>query len=165
VDSELEISAETGEGLNDLIHKLYSLMPEGPPLYGDDDTLTDKPMRFVVAEMIRKQLFMFLGDELPYSCAVEIESYQENTKPVHIQAMIYVERESQKGMVIGAGGKKIKEIGTAARAEIEKLVGEKVFLELRVKVMEGWTSEGRLMKTLGYELDRKPKSPRGGRRP
>lgn len=164
IDSELRISAEKGTGMNELIQKLYDLMPEGHPLYGEDDSLTDRPLRFVVAELIRKQLFMKLGDELPYSCAVEIESYDENSKPVHIQAMIYVERESQKGMVIGAGGKKIKEIGTAARAEIEPLVGEKVYLELRVKVLEAWTSEGRKMKTLGYELERKGKGARTGRR-
>jgi GTP-binding protein Era len=157
VDSELRISAEKGTGMNELIAKLYDLMPVGYPLYGEDDSLTDRSTRFVVAELIRKQLFMKLGDELPYSCAVEIESFDEKAKPVHIQAMIYVERESQKGMVIGAGGKKIKEIGTAARAEIEPLVGEKVYLELRVKVLEAWTSEGRKMKTLGYELERSRK--------
>ncbi len=94
-----------------------------------------------------------MGDELPYSCAVEIESFKEKAIPVHIAATIYVERESQKGMVIGAGGKKVKEIGTLARVEIEKLLSAKVFLELKVKVLEGWTSEARLMKKFGYRLE------------
>jgi GTP-binding protein Era len=85
---------------------------------------------------------------------VEIEEFRENFKPIAISALIHVERESQKGMVIGAGGKKIKEIGTAARKEIEVLLGERVFLELRVKVLEAWTSESRKMRSLGYELDR-----------
>jgi GTP-binding protein Era len=128
-------------------------MPEGPPLYGDADALTDRSSRFVVAELIRKQLFMNLGDELPYSCAVEIESFKEDSKPLRISAMIYVERDSQKGMVIGAGGKKIKEIGTKARFEIEKLLEQKVHLELRVKVLEAWTRESRKMKGLGYILE------------
>ena len=151
----IEISAMKKKGVKDLLSLIFDQMPVGEPLYSDQDSLTDKPVKFVVAEMIRKQLFMKLGDEIPYSCAVEIESYKEKVKPLHIQAMIYVERDSQKGMVIGAGGKKIKEIGMAARKEIESLVGEKVFLELRVKVLEAWTSEMNKMKTLGYALEKK----------
>jgi len=150
-----EISAEKGKGVTELVSEIFELLPEGPPLYDDPDALTDRSSRFVVSELIRKQLFMNLGDELPYSCAVEIESFQETKKPILIQALIYVDRESQKGMVIGAQGKKIKDIGTGARAEIEKLLGEKVFLELRVKVMEGWSEDARKMKHLGYELERK----------
>lgn len=148
----VEISATKKLNLDALLEKVFELLPEGPFLYQDADILTDRPVRFVVSELIRKQLFLSLGDELPYSCAVEIERYQENKKPVLIQALIHVERDSQKGMVIGAGGKKIKEIGSNARAEIEDLIGEKVFLELRVKVMEGWTSEANKMKFLGYDL-------------
>ncbi len=148
----IQISAEKKTGVPELLTGLFERLPDGPPLYEDPDALTDRSSRFVVAEMIRKQLFMKLGDELPYSCAVEVESYREDFKPVAIAALIYVERESQKGMVIGAGGKKIKEIGTAARKEIEELLGERVFLELRVKVLEGWTSESRKMKQLGYEF-------------
>ncbi len=144
------ISATKNRGVKELMNRIFELLPEGPLLYGDTDSLTDRSSRFIVAELIRKQLFMNLGDELPYSCAVEIESYQESSRPVRIAALIYVERESQKGMVIGAGGKKIKEIGTKARAEIEALLQEKVHLELRVKVLEGWTSEARKMKSLGY---------------
>jgi GTP-binding protein Era len=151
----IDISAIKPASVKSLLDRIFELMPVGPALYADEDSITDKPTRFIVAELIRKQLFMNLGDELPYSCAVEIESFLETKKPIHIQAMIYVERDSQKGMVIGAAGKKIKEIGSKARQEIEMLLGEKVFLELRVKVMEGWTSESRKMKTLGYELERK----------
>jgi GTP-binding protein Era len=158
-----EISASKNVGVTELLDSIFKTMPEGEPLFHDTDILTDRPTRFVVAEMIRKQLFMKLGDELPYSCAVEIESFKENQKPITIYAMIYVERESQKGMVIGAGGKKIKEIGTGARKEIEELLGEKVFLDLRVKVMEGWTAESEKMKHLGYVLE-KSKSKSGARR-
>ena len=155
-----EISAQRDKGVPELMDEIFAMMPEGHPLYDDPEALTDRSLRFIVAELIRKQLFMHLGDEIPYSCAVEIESFLENKKPVQISAMIYVERDSQKGMVIGAGGKKIKEIGIAARAEIEKLMGEKIFLELRVKVMEAWTSESRKMKQLGYELEHRKSAPR-----
>lgn len=148
-----EIAAVDNKGVPELVTSIFNQMPVGEPLFPDVEILTDRSTRFVVAELIRKQLFLKLGDELPYSCAVEIESYQENKKPVHIHAMIYVERDSQKGMVIGAGGKKIKDIGMDARKEIESLLGEKVFLELRVKVMEGWTSEANKMKHLGYLLE------------
>jgi GTP-binding protein Era len=155
----VEISAERNRGVKELVDEIFEILPEGPPLYDDPETLTDRSMRFVVAELVRKQLFLNLGDEIPYSCAVEVLSFKENVKPVHISAMIYVERESQKGMVIGAQGKKIKEIGTAARIEIEKLLGCKIFLELRVKVLNDWTSEASQMKSLGYDLEikRKPK--------
>lgn len=148
-----EIAAAHNEGVSELVTSIFNQMPEGEPLFPDVEILTDRSTRFVVAELIRKQLFLKLGDELPYSCAVEIESYNETKKPIHIHAMIYVERDSQKGMVIGAGGKKIKDIGTSSRKEIEDLLGERVFLELRVKVMEGWTSESEKMKHLGYLLE------------
>jgi len=149
-----EISAVENVGVDELITSIFNQMPEGEPLFPDTDILTDRSTRFVVAELIRKQLFLKLGDELPYSCAVEIESFKEKEKPITIHAMIYVERDSQKGMVIGSGGKKIKDIGTDARKEIQTLLGEKVRLELRVKVMEGWTSESNKMKHLGYSLEK-----------
>ena len=149
-----EIAAAKDVGVTELVDALFRNMPEGEPLFPETDILTDRPTRFVVSEMIRKQLFMKLGDELPYSCAVEIMSFKENEKPINIHAMIYVERDSQKGMVIGAGGKKIKDIGMGARKEIEALLGERIFLDLRVKVMEGWTSESEKMKHLGYVLEK-----------
>jgi len=148
-----EISAERGTHIPELLDEVFSLLPSGPALFDDPDALTDRSARFVVAELIRKQLFLRLGDELPYSCAVEIESYREREKPVRISAVIHVERESQKGIVIGAAGKKIKEIGTHARTEIEALLQEKVFLELRVKVLESWTSQASKIKGLGYILE------------
>ena len=156
-----EISAVNNVGVQELVTSIFNQLSEGEPLFPDTDILTDRSTRFVVAELIRKQLFMKLGDELPYSCAVEIESFKEKEKPITIHAMIYVERDSQKGMVIGAGGKKIKDIGIDARKEIESLLGDKVRLELRVKVMEGWTSESEKMKHLGYSLE---KSKAGSRR-
>lgn len=147
-----EICARDGLGVPELLKKIYETLPDGPKLYEDEDSLTDRPMRFIAAELIRKQLFLNLGDEIPYSTAVEIEQFKETQKPVLISAMIYVERDSQKGMVIGAGGKKIKEIGTKARAEIEKLMGVKIFLELRVKVLENWSGEKRKLKGLGFDV-------------
>ena len=156
----IEIAAKNKKkgAVPELLDRIFDVIPEGPAMYGDEDVSTDRSTRFVTSELIRKQLFMNLGDELPYSCAVEIDSFKEKQKPVLIQATVFVERESQKGMVIGAGGKKIKDIGSAARKEIEKLIGEKVFLELRVKVLEAWTSEIRKMKNLGYNLERKKKA-------
>lgn len=150
-----EISATENIGVDALMISIFNQMPEGEALFQDTEILTDRSTRFVVAELIRKQLFMNLGDELPYSCAVEIESFKEDVKPIKIHAMIYVERDSQKGMVIGSGGKKIKEIGTQARKEIEILLGEKIFLELRVKVLASWTSESAKMKNLGYSLEKR----------
>ena len=157
----VEISASRNKGIDELMSEVFELLPEGPPLYGDQDELTDRSSRFVVSELIRKQLFMSLGDEIPYSCAVEIEAFKENTNPIRIEALIHVERDSQKGMVIGAGGKKIKEIGSGAREAIEKLLQNKVYLQLRVKVSESWTSEVRKMQGLGYELERSGKKRNG----
>ncbi len=149
-----EIAAVHDQGVDELITSIFNQLPEGEPLFPDVEILTDRSTRFVVAELIRKQLFLKLGEELPYSCAVEIESFKEKEKPITIHALIYVERDSQKGIVIGSGGKKIKEIGSDARKEIESLLDAKVFLELRVKVMEGWTSEANKMKHLGYLLQK-----------
>ena len=125
-------------------------MPEGPMYYEDPDQLSDRPTRFFVAEQIREQLFLKLGDELPYSCGVEIEKFDENAKPLRIEATIYVERDSQKGMVVGKGGSKIKEIGQSARATIEKFLDQKIFLGLQVKVLKDWTRDVAAMERMGY---------------
>ena len=144
------ISAAENLGIEELLRASWDLMPEGPPHYEDPDQVSDRPMRFFAAEMIRGQLFHLLGDEIPYSCAVQIEDYNEKTKPIRIEAVIYVERDSQKGIVIGQGGKKIKEIGQTARAEIEKLVGEQIFLGLKVKVSKDWSANAADLRQLGY---------------
>ncbi len=143
------MSARENTGVQELLTKLYALAPLGHPLFDDEDQLTDRSVRFLSSELIRKQLFMCLGDEVPYSTAVEIDSFKEDQKPVRIEATIFVERDSQKGMVIGAGGKKIKEIGSKARAEIETLMQENVFLGLRVKVLEDWTKAKKISQGRG----------------
>ncbi|MBL7715765.1 MAG: GTPase Era [Bdellovibrionales bacterium] len=147
-----EISAKTGRGVEDLLNPTWEELKVGPLLYSDEEQLSDRPTKFFVAEMIREQLFHFLGEELPYSCAVEVEKFQEDAKPLRVEAVIHVERDSQKGMVIGAKGAKIKEIGTAARGRIEKFLGTKIFLGLRVDVLKDWSKEAKHLKALGYAL-------------
>ena len=151
VDTQ-HISGRKGAGVQELLALTWSDLPEGPLLFPDEDQLSDRPMRFFVAEKIREQLFMKLGDELPYSCAVEINQFKENTKPIRIEATIHVERDSQKGMVIGAGGKKIKEIGSAARESIEEFIGAPIFLGLQVAVLKDWSRNADNLKRLGYHL-------------
>lgn len=148
----LQISGRRGAGVEDLVALTFDTLPEGPYLFPDEDQLSDRPMRFFAAEKIREQLFMQLGDELPYSCAVEIRRFDEEATPIRIEALIHVERDSQKGMVIGAGGKKIKEIGSAARLAIEKFIGSKIFLGLQVSVLKDWSRNSENLKKLGYHL-------------
>lgn len=146
-----ELSALKGKGLTPLLQATWAVMPEGPLYYPDADQLSDRPMRFFVAEKIREQLFSQLGEELPYSCAVEITRFDEKTRPVRIEATILVERESQKPMVIGAKGQKIKEIGMAARENIEAFLdGQKIFLGLTVKVLPNWTRDPAMLERMGY---------------
>lgn len=153
----IPVSAKGGEGLDSFVAELKSVLPEGPALYPTDE-LTDQSLRTVVAELIQEKLFYLLGEELPYSCAIEIESFQEpeegNPKRRHpeIHAAIHVERESQKPMVIGKGGAKIKEIGQAARQSIEQLLGTKVVLKLFVKVTPKWSKNPEQLRQLGYVL-------------
>ena len=146
----LRIAAQLRQGTENLLKNTWELMPEGPKYYDDPDQLSDRPTRFFVAELIREQLYLNLGDEIPYSCGVEIEKYDEKSKPLRIEAVIFVERDSQKGMVVGKGGSKIKEIGQAARQTIEKFIGEKIFLGLNVKLLKDWTSDVAALERMGY---------------
>lgn len=157
--SVMELSGRSRKGLDALLSATWERMPEGPWYYpleagvaAEDAPLSDRPVRFFAAEQIREQLYLQLGDEIPYSCAVEIASFDESKKPLHIQAVIHVERDSQKGMVIGAKGQKVKAIGMAARQGIEKLVGEQIFLGLQVKVYKDWSREANSLKKMGYLL-------------
>ena len=152
VDQKREISALKSIGLDELLQLSWPHLPEGEPYYPDPDQVSDRPVRFFVAEKIRERLYYLLGDEVPYSCGIEIDRFDENAKPPRIEATIHVERESQKGIVIGQGGKKIKEIGQTARQEIEDFLGEKIFLGLRVKVLKDWTQSPEAMKRIGYSL-------------
>jgi GTP-binding protein Era len=152
VRSSQRISALAKDGLKDLLDQSWAYIPEGPPFYPDLDQISDRPTRFFVAEKIRERLFYLLGDEVPYSCAIEIENFDEKSKPPRIEAIIHVERDSQKGIVIGQGGKKIKDIGTSARKEIEDFLGEKIFLGLKVKVLKDWSQNAEVLKRLGYNI-------------
>ena len=145
------VSAATGDGVELLVQLLSGLLPEGVA-YFPDDILTDLPERFIVAEMIREKVFRLTHDEVPYSTAVSIDSFKERADGlVSISAVITVERDSQKGIIIGKKGEMLKKIGRQARLEIEQLLDARVFLELFVKVSKDWRENRRMMKELGYE--------------
>jgi len=145
----LAVSAVTGAGLDALLAALRAHIPEGPFHY-DPDELATQPMRFFAAEFIREAAFEQLHEELPYSVACEIDEFREGADPVYIRAVVYVERDSQKGIVIGEGGRTIKALGAAARAKIETLLGARVFLDLHVKVLPKWRRHEPSLKRLGY---------------
>lgn len=151
------ISATQSTGLASLWESIWALLPEGPILYPDAEQISDRSLRYLSAEAIREQLFEQLSDELPYGCAVMIEQFEETQTQakkdiVKIMASIHVERDSQKGIVVGKGASKIKEIGTQARKRIEKLVGMQVHLALKVAVAKNWTQDAHQLKRMGYEL-------------
>jgi GTP-binding protein Era len=154
VVQDIRISAVKGLGTKELLSSTWALLPEGPLYYEDPDQLSDRPTRFFVSEKIREQLLLCLGDELPYSCGVEIEKFDEKAKPPRIEATIFVERESQKGIVVGKGGAKIKEIGQNARKTIEAFLGEHVFLGLKVKLLKDWTRNVETLERMGYKRNK-----------
>ena len=143
------VSATSGEGLEALLAVLAAHLPEAPFIH-DPEAISTQPLRFFAAEFVREAAFEQLQDELPYSVTVEIDEFRESSEPVYIRATVYVERDSQKGIVIGAGGQAIKAIGAAARAKIEPLVGTKIFLDLHVKVLPRWRRHAPTLKRLGY---------------
>ena len=149
------ISAMKGDGVPHLVDLWRQQLPEGPASYPADQ-ITDAPERFIVAELIREKVFHLTQQEVPYSTAVEIELFDEEQREsdrprVHIMARIVVERDSQKGIIIGKGGAMLKQVGTLARKEIERLLGASVFLELHVAVNPKWTSSTRALREFGYE--------------
>lgn len=145
------ISATAGDNVDRLEALLVRDLPEGP-LFFPEDQITDRPERFLIAEMIREQAFHLLHQELPYAVAVTVGQVRERegTDLVDVRATIYVEKDSQKGIVIGAGGQMLKKIGQRARREIEALLGRRVNLQLRVKVREAWRKDERALRELGY---------------
>jgi GTP-binding protein Era len=147
--SEVFTSAVTGEGIEAFLAAIAHLLPESPFHY-DPDELATQPMRFFAAEFIREAAFELLHEELPYSVACEIDEFREGAEPVYIRAMLYVERDSQKGIVIGEGGRTIKALGATARGKIEALLGRRVFLDLHVKVLPKWRRDAPSLKRLGY---------------
>lgn len=148
--SIIPISAKTGTQVDVLQEQLQSYLPEGPHLFADDQ-LTDRPIRFLCAEMLREKIFRLCGQELPYSTNVEIESFKEEDHLIRIHALILVEKESHKRMVIGDQGRKLKEMASTARLDMEKLLGKKVFLQCYCKVKSGWSDNERLLIQLGYD--------------
>lgn len=143
-------SAERGQGLDMLLAAVEKYLPEAPPVFGPDD-LTDRSERFLAAEFLREKVFRQLGEELPYSIAVEIEKFEHIGNLRHIHAAIVVDKDNHKGIVIGEKGSRLKRIGADARRELESLYEGKVFLELWVKVKSGWADDERAIKSLGYE--------------
>jgi GTP-binding protein Era len=151
------ISATKGDGIDRLLERLSSLLPESPFLYDPEDVSTQH-LRYFVAELVRETSLEHLGDEVPYSVAVEIEEFREERSPVYIRAVVYLERESQKRIFIGAGGAKIRDIGKAAREKVEKLIEAPVYLDLWVKVLPNWRKDPGALTRLGYHV------PQGKRR-
>jgi GTP-binding protein Era len=145
------ISAAKGTQIDRLIACVEVLLPPGPPLF-PEDAVTDLPQRFIVAEMIREKVFRLTGEEIPYATAVTVEAFKEDHRRrlVTIHASVHVERDSQKGIIIGKGGRMLKTIGEAARREIERLVGKKVFLKLFVRVQKNWSRDTRALRKFGY---------------
>ncbi|MTI64579.1 GTPase Era [Methylophaga sp.] len=146
------ISARKGMNTDVLEQEIAKLMPEGEMIY-DEDQLTDRSSRFLAAEIVREKLFRYLGKELPYSLTVEVELFEEADNMFRISAVVYVERSGQKSIVIGKNGEQLKLIGREARLEMEQLFGCKVYLQLWVKVREGWSDNERMLKNLGYKDD------------
>lgn len=147
------ISATEGNNVERLMEVLVDEMPEGPQ-YFPDDQVTDHPEYFIVSELIREKVLFLTRDEVPHSVAVVIDTMKRNeNNKIHIQATIIVERDSQKGIIIGKGGKMLKDIGTKARRDIENLLGDKVFLELWVKVQKDWRDKRVYLQDFGYRQD------------
>ncbi len=146
------VAALTGDGVEHLAEVVFGYLPEGPA-YFPDDILTDLPERFIVAELIREQVFRLTRDEIPYSVAVEVEQFTERPDgaTIAISAAINVERDSQKGVIIGRRGEMLKRIGTAARLEIEQLLAARVYLELFVRVSRNWSENPNKLKEFGYQ--------------
>lgn len=146
------ISASKGKGVADLENKIYQYLPESENYFADDQ-LTDKSTKYLVSELIREQLMLRFHQELPYSLTVEVESFKDKGNIIHIHALIWVERETQKNMLIGKSGSSLKHVGIQSRKEIQDLVGKQVHLKLWVKVKSAWADDDRLLQQLGYKED------------
>jgi GTP-binding protein Era len=146
----IPISAEKGWQVKELLDAIVALLPEGPPVHGEDD-ITTVNERFLAAELLREKLFRFLGEELPYASTVEIDRFREEAGLRTIHASIVVDKESQKAIVIGKGGKQLKTIASQARRDMERLFGGKVFLEVWVKVSRGWTGNAAALRRMGFD--------------
>jgi GTP-binding protein Era len=150
-ENVVSISALTGDGIPELMARIAEKLPESPFLYPEDDIST-QPIRFFVAEMVRETVLEQLHDEVPYAVAVQIEEFREGSSPLYIRAVIYVERDSQKAIIIGSKGAQIKSIGEAARKKVEAFLGSKVYLDLWVKVLANWRKNPGSLSRFGYQL-------------
>jgi GTP-binding protein Era len=149
------ISAKHGENLEPLLEEIFSLLPEAEQLFYPEDEITDTNIRDIVGELIREEIFRHLGDEIPHSSAVYVETFKEKLEKnlIVIEAKIFVEKESQKGIIIGKDGSKIKEIGENSRKKIEEFLKNKTYLDLRVKVLKNWRNNKKELKKLGYLVE------------
>ena len=145
----IQVSAQYKFNLDYLLKRIQELLPPSPPFF-EKDALTDKPARFFVTEIIREKILQTYDKEIPYACEVAVEQFHEEENRIHIMAVIYVERDSQKGIVIGKGGSALKKVGTLARKDIEVFFDKKVFLELYVKVEKDWRSRENKLRGFGY---------------
>ncbi|HEX9895859.1 MAG TPA: GTPase Era [Gemmatimonadales bacterium] len=152
------VSATTGEGIPELLREIAALLPIAPFEFPADD-LGTQPLRFFAVEYLREAAFELLGDEVPYAFTAEVDEFREHTDPVYIRATLYVERNSQKGILIGEGGRTIKELGRRARMRLEQLMGQRVFLETWVKVLANWRKDGALLERFGFPGHRSSSDP------
>ena len=148
----IPISAATKFNVDYVMKRIKELLPDSPP-YFDKDQWTDKPARFFVNEIIREKILLYYDKEIPYSVEVVVEQFKEDAKKIHIHAVIYVERDSQKGIIIGKQGKALKKVATEARRDLERFFGKTVFLETYVKVDKDWRSSDKELRNFGYQLD------------
>ena len=147
-----KIDLSNQEKLVELVEAWKALLPDSPP-YFDKDQWTDKPARFFVNEIIREKILLYYDKEIPYSVEVVVEQFKEDAKKIHINAVIYVERDSQKGIIIGKQGKALKKVATEARRDLERFFGKTIFLETFVKVDKDWRSSDKELRNFGYQLD------------
>ena len=150
------ISAANGDGIPELLARAATHLPESPFLYPEDEISTQH-LRFFVSELVRETALEQLNDEIPYSVACEIEEFREDRSPVYIRAVLHVERDSQKRILIGSGGQRVRSIGKAARVKIERLLEQPVYLDLWVKVLANWRKNAGALARFGYKLHEDPK--------
>ncbi len=148
----IPISAKAHFNVDVVLKRIKELLPDSPPYFGKDQ-LTDKPARFFVTEIIREKILLYYDKEIPYSVEVVVEQYKEEAKSIHINAVIYVERESQKGIIIGRQGRALKKVASEARKSLERFFGKSIYLETFVKVDKDWRSSDKELKNFGYNLD------------
>jgi GTP-binding protein Era len=147
----IPLSVTNRFNVDTVLRRIKELLPDSPPYFGKDQ-LTDKPARFFVTEIIREKILLYYDKEIPYSVEVIVEQFKETPKNIHINAVIYVERESQKGIIIGAQGKALKKVSTEARKSLEKFFGKSIYLEVFVKVDKDWRNSTKELKSFGYDL-------------